>query len=329
MTITFGVFAPQGWKTELAPIEGAAAQWAHCRNTALAAEAAGYDHVWVYDHVHPIPDPTSGDPVFECWTTMAALAEATSTIRLGQMVGCTGYREPALLAKTAATVDVISGGRLEWGIGAGWYQHEYAGYGFDTWGTPAERIGRLREGVEIVTSMWANDRTDYEGRWYTTVDARCDPKPLQSPRPPIWIGGSGEQLTLKVVARYADWANFGGKPDEFAHKVAVLRSHCESFGRDPDEVRCSIHQDCIVGATDADVDRKVAERMAKWSITGESEESYRKGHLVGTPQQVAERIATYVELGARSFVMWFPDYPSLETLELFASDVLPLVRELA
>ena len=143
MAIGFGVFAPQGWKRELRGIADPQAAWAKTREVALAAEAAGYDSIWVYDHFHNVPKP-SHDPVFECWTTMAALAEATSRIRLGQMVGCALYRPPALLAKITSNIDVISGGRLEWGIGAGWYRNEFAGYGAE-FGEPKERIGRMRD----------------------------------------------------------------------------------------------------------------------------------------------------------------------------------------
>lgn len=323
MAVRFGVFAPQGWKSELGDLGSPAVQWECCLSTALSAEAAGYDSIWLYDHVHPIPDPTSDDPVFECWTTTAAIAQATSAIRVGQMVGCVAYREPALLAKMAASVDVLSAGRLDFGIGAGWYWHEFEAYGFD-WGTPRERIGRLEEGVQIIESMWTEARTDFEGDWYRCVDARCLPKPLQAPRPPIWIGGSGEQLTLRVVARYADYSNFGGKPDEFAHKCDVLRRHCETAGRDYDTIVKSIHQDCIVGRTEAEVRDKLDARMAKWgAVTGESADSYRRGHLVGTPAEVVDRIEEYVARGATYFVMWFPDYPSQSGLELFATEVLP------
>ena len=234
MAIGFGVFAPQGWKRELAGIADPQAKWAKTKEVTLAAEAAGYDSIWVYDHFHTVPKP-SGEAVFECWTTMAALAEATTTIRLGQMVGSALYRPPALLAKITSNIDVISGGRLEWGIGAGWYRNEFAGYGVD-FGEPKERIGRMGETVEIVTSMWSQPETTYEGKYFQLQRAQCDPKPLQSPRPPVWIGGGGEQLTLRVVARLADWANFGGKPDEWAAKREVLKGHCKAVGRDEEEI---------------------------------------------------------------------------------------------
>src|SRR6476661_4736571 len=232
--VIFGAFMPQGWKMELAGIDGAEAKWAAAVAIAQQAEDLGYDSIWVYDHVHNVPRPAH-EAVFECWTTMAAISQRTSRIRLGQMVGCNSYRQPSLLAKITSTVDVISGGRLDWGIGAGWYENEYRGYGYE-FPTAKDRIGMLRETVEIVRSMWTNPETTYDGQHYQLRRANCDPKPVQTPHPPIWIGGGGEQLTLRVVARYADCSNFGGKPDEFAHKRDVLHQHCRDVGRDPAEI---------------------------------------------------------------------------------------------
>src|SRR4051812_17562887 len=169
--LTFGVFIPQGWKMELASIADPQAKWAKAVEVAQLAEELGYDSLWVYDHFHNVPVPAH-ETVFECWTTMAALSQRTSTIRLGQMVGCTPYRNPALLAKITADVDVLSGGRLDWGIGAGWYQHEFTGYGYEF---PAAkvRIAMLRECVEIVRSMWTEQETSYDGTHYTLQGAQC------------------------------------------------------------------------------------------------------------------------------------------------------------
>src|SRR5437773_1918002 len=159
--ITFGVFIPQGWKMELAGIQGAEAKWAKAVEIAQVAEESGYDSLWVYDHFHNVPVPAH-EAVFECWTTMAAISQKTSRIRLGQMVGCNSYRQPSVLAKITSTLDVISDGRLDWGVGAGWYENEYKGYGFDFL-APRDRIGMLRECVEIVKSMWTEAETTYDG----------------------------------------------------------------------------------------------------------------------------------------------------------------------
>ena len=232
--IIFGVFMPQGWKMELSGIDGAAAKWDKAVEIAVRAEELGYDSIWVYDHFHNVPRPAH-EAVFECWTTMAAISQRTSRVRLGQMVGCNSYRQPAVLAKITSTVDVISGGRLDWGIGAGWYENEYRGYGFE-FPKPKDRIGMLREAVEIVRSMWTEEETTFNGKYYKLSRANCDPKPLQSPHPPIWIGGGGEQLTLRVVARHADYSNFGGRPDEWARKREILKGHCAAVGRDEETI---------------------------------------------------------------------------------------------
>jgi F420-dependent oxidoreductase-like protein len=315
----FGVFTPQGWKLELAGVGDARAQWEVTLSTALAAERLGFDSVWVYDHVHNVPVP-SNESVFECWTTVAALAQATSTIRLGQMVGCAGYRNPALLAKMTATVDVISGGRLDWGIGAGWYDQEYRAYGYD-YPSNADRIRMLRETVEIVRLMWSEPEATYEGRHFSVQGAQCDPKPVQDPNPPVWIGGGGEQLTLRVVARHADYSNFGGKPDEWTHKVDVLHRHCAEVGRDPDEITMTWSPEVFIRSTEQEI-----VDAGTQSFWGEPFDSWRAGNLVGTPEQVCERLAEYQALGCGGVVLWCSDFPEHETLELLASEVLPEFR---
>jgi F420-dependent oxidoreductase-like protein len=317
--ITFGVFIPQGWKMELAGIPDAEGKWAKTVEIATLAEDLGYDSLWVYDHFHNVPRPAH-EAVFECWTTMAAISQRTSRIRLGQMVGCNSYRQPSLLAKITSNVDVMSGGRLEWGIGAGWYENEYQGYGYE-FPPPKVRIGMLREAVEIVRSMWTEPETTYDGRYYHLRRANCDPKPLQSPHPPILIGGGGEQLTLRVVARLADRSNFGGKPHEFAHKCEVLKQHCKEVGRDYDQIEKTISGEVFVRETEDEI---VA--AGSRSLWGEPLESWREGNLVGTPEQVAEKIQRYIELGCTSFMPWCPDYPSDQTVRLLAEKVIPQFR---
>jgi len=316
--MTFGAFVPQGWKTELVAIAGAEAKWAKAVEVAELAEALGYDSIWVYDHVHNVPVPAH-EAVFECWTTLAALSQRTSRVRLGQMVGCAAYRDPGLLAKITSNIDVISGGRLDWGIGAGWYEHEFRAYGYD-FPPAADRIRMLRETVEIVRSMWSEPDTTYEGRFFTLSGAQCDPKPVQAPHPPILIGGGGEQLTLRVVARLADRSNFGDKPEEFAHKCEVLARHCEAVGRDYDDIEKTWSPEVFVRETEAEV------RAVGGSTFGEPFDSWQAGNLVGTPDQVIERIGRYREMGCTSIIPWCRDYPATDTLTLFAEQVIPRVR---
>jgi F420-dependent oxidoreductase-like protein len=316
---TFGVFVPQGWKMELASIDGAGAKWAKTVELATAAERLAFDSIWAYDHVHNIPRPAH-EAVFECWTTVAALSQVTSTIRLGQMVGCASYRSPALLAKITSTVDVVSGGRLDWGIGAGWYENEYLAYGYD-FPPPAERIARLEDTVEIVKRMWTEPDATYAGRYHSIAGAQCDPKPLQRPHPPVWIGGAGEQLTLRVVAKHADYSNFGGDLATWTHKRDVLRSHCAAIGRDPDEISMTWSPEILICETEPEV-----AAAGNRSVWGGDADAWRASNLVGTAEQVCEKLRDYVDQGLSGVVAWCADTPGTETLERFARDVVPNFR---
>ena len=315
----FGVFIPQGWKMELAGIDGAENKWNKAVEIAVKAEELGFDSIWVYDHFHNVPAPAH-EAVFECWTTMAAISQRTSRIRLGQMVGCNSYRNPGLLAKITSTIDVISGGRLDWGIGAGWYENEYRGYGFE-FKKPSDRIGMLKETVEIVKSMWSNAETTYDGKYYKLERANCDPKPIQKPLPPVWIGGGGEKVTLRVVAEHADVSNFGSSVEEFVRKREILKAHCAAIGRDEDTIRKTISSEVFIRETE----KEILEAGSK-SLWGDSAESWRSKALVGTPEQVSEKIQRYLDAGCTGFIPWCPDYPSTETIELFAKHVMPNFR---
>lgn len=313
------MFIPQGWKMELASIDGAENQWNRAVEIAVRAEELGFDSLWVYDHFHNVPRPAQ-EAVFECWTTIAAISQRTSTIRLGQMVGCNSYRNPGLLAKITSTIDVISGGRLDWGIGAGWYESEYKGYGFE-FAKPSDRIGMLKETVEIVKSMWSQPETTYDGKYYKLSRANCDPKPLQKPNPPVWIGGGGEQLTLRVVAQHADVSNFGSSVEEFISKREILKGHCAAIGRDEESIRKTISSEVFIRETEKEVIE--AGCLSAW---GGDPEQWRQKALVGTPEQVSEKIQRYLDAGCTGFIPWCPDYPSTETMELFATKVIPNFR---
>jgi F420-dependent oxidoreductase-like protein len=197
------------------------------------------EHAWLFDHFAPIHSDVNG-PCFEGWTLLAALAAQTSRIRLGLMVTGNTYRHPAVLAHMAATVDVISNGRLDFGLGAGWNEYEHASMGIPLY-SPGERIRRFGEACEIARRLFTQHLTDFDGRYYQLKEARCEPKPVQKPYPPFVLGGGGEQLTLRVVARYADVWNFAsGTAETFQHKISVLRQHCAEVGRDPAEIELSV-----------------------------------------------------------------------------------------
>jgi F420-dependent oxidoreductase-like protein len=319
--LTFGVFIPQGWKMELASIADPREKWAKSVEIAQLAEDLGFDSLWVYDHFHNVPKPAE-EAVFECWTTMAAISQRTERIMLGQMVGCNPYRNPALLAKITSNIDVISGGRLIWGIGAGWYRNEFAGYGYE-FASGADRIREMAETVEIVVGLWTQESFSYDGRYYTLDRAQCDPKPIQT-RPQVLIGGGGEKLTLRKVARLADASNFGGKPHEFAAKCEVLKEHCRDVGRDYDEIQKTWSPDCLIRETEPDL-----AACGLGSLWGEEFAGWQAGNLVGTVEQVTEKILEYVRLGCTGFYPWCRDYPDTTTMRLLAEKVIPEVRRQA
>jgi F420-dependent oxidoreductase-like protein len=212
----------------------------HERAAWRLADEAGFDHVWVFDHFNPIGgNPLDGD-IYEGWSLLAAMAEATSRVRVGNMVTGNTYRHPGVLAKIATTVDHLSGGRLEFGIGAGWAEVEHRMLGLDFPGT-GDRLRRLAEALQVIKKLWTEERSDFEGRYYRLTGAVQNPKPYQRPHPPIWIGGGGEQRTLRIVAEHADVWNFSDGPIDVArHKVEVLERHCADVGRDPAEIRRSV-----------------------------------------------------------------------------------------
>lgn len=227
----FGVFVPQGWRMDLIELADPVEQWEAMTAVARAADAGPWDSIWLFDHFHTVPEPAR-ESVFEAWTATAALARDTSRVNIGQLVGCNGYRNPALYAKIAATVDVASHGRLYAGLGAGWAEDEWTAYGYP-WASLKDRMGSFRESVELIHRLWTEEDVVFHGK-YHSVD-----KPYVEPRrkPPLWIGGGGEQVTLKLVAQYGDACNFGtGQVDVIKHKLAVLRKHCDAIGRDYDEI---------------------------------------------------------------------------------------------
>lgn len=290
---------------------------------ALAAERLGFESVWVSDHLM-----LANKPIVECFTTLSALAPITQTIRLGSLVACTSYRSPALLAKMGATLDVISKGRLEFGIGAGWNAEEYRAYGIP-FPSPRSRIAQMREGVEIIKRMWTQDAPSFTGEYFRIEGAHCEPKPIQKPHPPITIGGSGEQFTLKAVAEYADRSNWMGSVSDFAHKLDVLKDHCARAGRDYDAIEKSWMGRAMVD-TDA---RQLRTRLKTLYQSGRLRitppqpfddwlETVGERGLIGSPSQCLAKIREYADLGVTYFMICFLDAPSTDNMELFAENMM-------
>ena len=212
---------------------------------ATYADDGAWDSLWVYDHFHTVPVPTD-EATHEAWSLMAAYAATTSRIKLGQMCTAMSYRNPVYLAKVAATADIISGGRVQMGIGGGWYEHEWRayGYGFPSAGV---RLGRLDEGVQIMRDAWRDGRVSFDGKHYQVDGAIVAPKPLQDGGLPLWIAGGGEKVTLKIAAKYAQYTNFISEPEGFTHKSQVLESHCKEVGTDYGAIVRSANFNAIVG----------------------------------------------------------------------------------
>jgi len=320
MKIGFGCFAPQGWRGDLAEVEVPHVARS-LRDVTLLCEKKGFDSVWVYDHFIPYPTP-SFQPCMECWVTLSHLSSITSRVMLGQLVTCNSYRSPSLLAKMAATLDVLSGGRLMFGVGAGWYDKEYEMYGFP-FHKPSIRIGMLREALRVITGMWRSDRFTFEGKYYHIRDVICNPKPLQKPHPQIVVGGQGEQLTLKLAAEYADIANLGSLSlEEFAHKSEVLKGHCEKVGREYEQIQRSLRMDVVIEEKER-IALEKAEGVRKVQRPDWNLERYLGQNIVGSPEECARRIGEYVDLGATYFQLYFPDMVKLKPIQLFSDSVLP------
>ena len=319
MSVKFGVFVPQGWKMDLVGIPDPVEQYEAMARAAKAADEAGLDSIWVYDHFHTIPIPTD-ETTFEAWTITAGLVRDTQRVQVGQMVSCNGYRNPALLAKMASTVDVMSHGRLICGLGAGWYEHEWRAYGYGFPDVPV-RMGMFREACEIISRMWTEDKPSFHGKYYTIDGPINEPKGARKPHPELWIGGGGEKVTLKLVAQWADGCNFGaGNPDVIRHKVEVLRGHCEALGRDPSEIVVSTSlEDIHLLRADED-----PERVAEWSNGQFTLDQYRERFKVLTADQLTEQIERVVAAGANYVIIYLAGLAhDQEMIYRFAQEVMP------
>ena len=228
-----GAFVPQGWRMDLngIPVED---QWDTILNTANHIENLNYESLWVYDHFHTVPKPTQ-DPTFECWTLMSALSQKTSRVRLGQMCTCNSYRNPSYLTKVASNIDVMSNGRLEYAIGAGWYDHEYKAYGYE-YPSAGVRLKMLEESLIIYKLMTTEETPIFNGTYYQIDGAINQPKPIQKPYPPLWVCGGGEKVTLKLLAKYGDYGNWDVDVEGFIHKSNILKEHCKNENRNFNDI---------------------------------------------------------------------------------------------
>lgn len=302
---------------------------------ARRAESLGYESAWISDHFfldlakYGGPDHRYGS--LEPLTALAAIGAETERLRLGTLVLSEAFRPPTLVAKMAATIDVMSGGRLEIGLGAGWYQPEYEAAGIP-FPPPGERVDRLREAALVVGGMLSGTPFSFAGRYYRAEEAPNEPQPLQRPRPPLWIGGKGGPRLMRVVAETADGWNtvWRWTPQAYAERLSVLRRACERVGRDVATVRLSVGLLCLVGIDDEDV-RKRYEAFRAWApggaLDGTSLEEFADGVLVGTPEECADRIREFESLGVERIILSFGPLPfsvaDPEQIEIVAETVLP------
>lgn len=323
MAIQFGTFVPQGWRLDLIEIDDPITKYEAMTAVARTVDAMPvYDSIWVYDHYHTVPR-IEQEAVFECWTITAALARDTRRVKVGQMVSCIGYRNPALLAKTASTIDVLSHGRLYCGIGAGWYEHEWRAYGY---GFPEtrDRMRAFREATKIIVKMWTETTPTFEGEYYHIRGAINEPRGVQKPYPSLWIGGSGEQVTLKLVAQYGNACNIGGSPETVGHKLSILREHCAKAGRNYNEIIKSSNANIVLLRPGADIAAATEKVRATY---GWSVEQMQQNAIVGTSEQVVERLQALVDAGVNYIITYFPRIAYDHTpLHQFAEEVAPHLR---
>jgi alkanesulfonate monooxygenase SsuD/methylene tetrahydromethanopterin reductase-like flavin-dependent oxidoreductase (luciferase family) len=293
--------------------------WPAFRKAAVEADRLGYDTIWTWDHLYPIVGSDDG-PMFEGWLTLAAWAEATQRAHIGLMVGANPFRNPALVAKMATTLDHISNGRAILGIGSAWFETEHNAFGFEFGSSPGERLKWLDEAARIMRGMLDGDEPSGE-RFYTTQKVRNDPEPIQR-RLPLLIGGGGERRTLRTVATYADACNVGGGFDNVKRKDLVLRRHCAEIGRNEAEIERTVG----IGTPFIRDDPAEARRAFEASFEQNGGARPWSDQPVGTPEQIAERLRPYLGIGFRHFIAGFPSPYDAESMERLATEVKPMLE---
>jgi F420-dependent oxidoreductase-like protein len=291
------------------------------------AESLGFNSVWIYDHFYPMKLNSPG-AILEAWTLLPILAAETSQIRLGVAMTCNSYRHPPILAKIATTVDIISGGRLEFGIGAGWFKDEHISYGIPF---PAGkiRVEQLEESIEIIKNIWTQDKSNFKGNYYTISDLTSNPPPIQKPHPPIWIAGQRPKI-LKVVAKYADYLIITfHTPLEYEQRLDILRSHCNDLNRKFNDIEKSLYVKIAVEDNEEEAIRQAMNMKSEIVIKRRRDmnsQDYLDKVIVGTPNQCINRIQEYVDVGVSYFVLNFLSAPNLKPLQVFIDEVASSFR---
>jgi F420-dependent oxidoreductase-like protein len=314
-SVKFGFIIPQGALRDLKE-SSPDKQFQSIKDIVKEGEALGFDSGWLVDHLETIP--LSHESCFEGWTLLVSLFSEAKRLRLGHLVTCNLFRTPSYLAKIASTVDVISNGRLEFGIGAGWYEEECKGFGIP-FPSPRERIERLGEALEITRRMWDNNEkaTNFHGKYYQLHGAINYPKPLQKPHPPIWIGGNGRRL-LKLVAKYADRWNPNCSISVFPEKLQLLGKACEKTGRDARSIEITYALNTLIG--DESYTRKLLEKIEKEHLLFDFEAG-----VVGTPETCVKTLENLRSMGVSYFIFILPNASEVEPLRMIAKEVIPKI----
>lgn len=300
-----------GEYTNLAFCDGIS--WEKQRTFGRSMEELSFDGLAVPDHLM-----TGDGATMECLTTLAALAAETDDVYLYSKTINNPLRHAPLLAKAAASIDVVSEGRLRLGMGAGWKADDAEAYGYD-WQDAQTRLRQLEEAIELTKALWTGNTVSYDGTYYTLDEALCRPVPVQEPRPPIMVGGGGEQFTLRIAAKHADIWNYWGSVDVMSRKLDVLADHCATYDSDYDAITKSWFARCVIRETEEAVE-ELLEKMPRFrpENLGDGE-----NHLVGTPDDVIADIERYVDLGIEEVVVEFVDFPRTDGAEIFAEQVMP------
>ena len=326
--IKFGLAIPQGWRGGDLPLEeenNPINQYEFSKSIATIADNLNFDSIYAYDHLIPHYKDDMEKNIFECFTLLSALAVITEKVKIGQIVVCSSYRNPSLLAKMLSTLDIISNGRVELGIGAGWYEQEYLAYGYD-FSSNITRIMQLDESIKIIKAMWIEKYASFQGKYYKIKDAICNPKPIQKPHPLIMVGGSGEKYLLKVVAKHADRYNlFFGSPNEMKRKISILKEYCNTIGRNyKNDIQYSVVLPCIIRESEDEVNKVLIKNKRKDKSVEQYIQYLVNGITIGTSEKILQGISKYLDIGVRHFVLHFIGLND-SSLRLFDSKVIRMI----
>jgi F420-dependent oxidoreductase-like protein len=319
--IRFSIALNTGWRRELPKDKTPSQQYQILSDCVNNSEKLGYDSAWLFDHLQTYPIP-SDDSFFECWTLLTALASSTKRLRLGQMVMCNNLRSPSVLAKMAATLDNISNGRLEVGLGACWGAEELPAFGYE-FPSPKIRLDMLEEAVQVMKLMLGQSPATFNGKYYRIKEAVNEPKPIQTPHPPITIGGAGPEKTLRIVAKYADKCNFGALRyhEEYVKGFRILEKYCSEYRRASSAIEKTCLREVVLAESEKELARKKSMLQQEDGHLTNRTKAYSENRVVGTAEECAETLSHFRDLGVTLFIVYFRDLLETDVQEIFMKKV--------